>query len=121
MLDNTVNPEIPHNQYHTKPKEGSFTMINSQERCKELYESIKEGDLITVHEAVEAFYSNYGIKPYLALEPSVEAKVFAVKSTNVRCSKAYKDESVVVKFISPATGVEETASVWYQNINKVES
>lgn len=93
--------------------------VNSSKKCKQLYDTIKEGDSITVHTTVEAFYSNYGPRPYLALEPNVEAKVFAVKSTNVRYSKAYKDVSVVVNFFSPATGREETASVWYQNIDKV--
>jgi hypothetical protein len=97
-----------------------MTNFNSQTKCKELYNLIKIGDIITVHNTVEAFYSNYGIKPYIALEPGTEATVFAVKSPNVRYSEAYKNESVVAKFLSSITGELETASVWYQNIDKVK-
>lgn len=93
--------------------------VNSSKKCKQLYDTIEEGDSITVHTTVEAFYSNYAGNPHLSLEPGVAAIVQRVKRPNVRYSKAYKDVSVVVNFFSPATGREETASVWYQNIDKV--
>jgi len=94
--------------------------VNSKSQCKKLWDKIKEGDTVTALAPVAAYYSNYGGRPRIVFSPGMLATVAHIKSTNVIYSDAYKDCSVVIDFISEATGKTERAALWYQNIKLVE-
>jgi len=96
------------------------TEVNSKDKCQKLWNTIQEGDTVTALAPVAAYYSNYGGRPRIVFSPGMLATVARIQSNNVICSDAYKDCSVVVDFMSEATGKMERAALWYQNVKLVE-
>lgn len=94
-------------------------MSNSKAKTKQLYTEIAIGDIVTIEYPVErpggcpTFYDRD-----TTLLPGQEAIVVAVHSPNVRESKAYKDEAVVVDWgwdIMRDMHKYRT-TIWYQDV-----
>jgi hypothetical protein len=99
--------------------------MNKGKQLKDIYDRLKIGDKITVHQAVEASYSNYAGNPEVFFTPEDVGTVIGVQIPCVTQSKAYKEEFVQVSFTKPVlttrAGIPHTYSQWnagihYQNI-----
>lgn len=99
--------------------------MNKGKQLKDVYDRLKIGDKITVHQTVEASYSNYAGNPVILFTPDDVAIVTHVHIPCVVKSDAYKNEFVRASFTRPITvnrsGYIRTDSDWsvaihYQNI-----
>jgi hypothetical protein len=76
------------------------------------------GDQVTVRERVEGYYSNYGGRPAIFLEPGMVGVVGAIDVPSVNRANV---SFVCVDFFCPATGRTERAAVYYPNLQKVRN
>lgn len=76
---------------------------------------VRLGDKVTVKERVQGYYSNYGGRPAIFLEPGMVGVVGAIDVPSVRRERA---SFVCVDFFCPATGKTERAAVHYPNLRK---
>ncbi|MFN8992570.1 MAG: hypothetical protein ACK5X3_02710 [Pseudomonadota bacterium] len=99
--------------------------MNKGKQLKAVYDRLKIGDKITVHQAVEASYSNYAGNPTILFTPEDVAIVTNVRIPCVVKSDAYRGEFVRASFTRPVTvnrsGYIRTDSDWsvavdYQNV-----
>ena len=74
------------------------------------------GDQVTVKQRVDGYYSKYGGRPAIFLEPGMVGVVRAIDVPSV-CRE--RVSFVCVDFLCPATGRTERAAVYYPNICKV--
>jgi len=73
------------------------------------------GDQVTVKETVQGYYSNYGGRPAILLEPGMVGVVGAIDVPSVNRANV---SFVCVDFFCPTTGRTERAAVCYPNIRK---
>jgi hypothetical protein len=99
--------------------------MNKGKQLKDIYDRLKIGDKITVHQAVEASYSNYAGNPEVFFTPDDVGIVTNIHIPCVFRCGAYKDEFVRASFEKPVTakrnGETSTESDWsvgiyYQNV-----
>ena len=80
-----------------------------------LGEIAPEGDQVTVKETVEGYYSRYGGRPAIFLQPGMVGVVGAIDVPSVNQANV---SFVCVDFFCHATGRTERAAVLYPNLRK---
>lgn len=92
-----------------------MVVVNDRNLEKKTYKGLTTGDIISVKERVEGYYSGYGITPKFYLTPGIKAVVINPETPCVWVKKKGPDTFICVEFFSPITNAIERAGILDRN------